>query len=102
MTSASKKPREPIRGSKETRFGGVHIDLIGPTDLRHNEEAKDAAIEFLCAEILAAKDWLKDCSKINPVLKRFKVKAIRTCIIHRCPTCARHRRTHSAAKDNRI
>lgn len=94
--------RRPAVRSKRTRFGGVHIDLLGPSELAHDEQAKDAAIDFLRTEILATRDWLKDCAKISPVLKHFKVKAIRTCIINRCPTCARHRRTHSAAKENRI
>jgi hypothetical protein len=102
MSRTSKKESGINRDRKEIRFGGVHIDLIGPADLAHNEEAKDAAIDFLRAEILATRHWLKDCGKINPVLKRFKVKACRTCIIHRCPTCARHRRTHSSAKEKRL
>jgi len=102
MSNTATKQRRAIRRSKEIRFGGVHIDLIGPADLAHNEKAKDAAIDFLRTEILATRDWLKDCGKINPVLRRFKLKATRTCIIHRCPTCARHRRTHSAARENRV
>jgi len=100
VSRTGKKKQRIIRRGKQVRFGGVHIDLVGPADLAHDEEAKDAAIDFLRAEILATRDWLKDCGKINPVLKRFKLKACRTCIIHRCPTCARHRRTHSSAKEN--
>lgn len=101
MSRTGKKEPGIIRNRREIRFGGVHIDLIGPADLAHDEEAKDAAIDFLHTEILATRDWHKDCGKINPVLKRFKVKACRICIIHRCPTCAHHRRTHSSAKENR-
>ncbi|MGE5110960.1 MAG: hypothetical protein ACM3JB_08905 [Acidobacteriaceae bacterium] len=102
MSHTWKKESKIIRDRKEIRFGGVHIDLIGPADLAHNEEAKDAAIDFLRTEILATRGWLKDCGKISPVLKRFKVKAYRTCIIHRCPTCVRHRRNNSSAKENRL
>jgi hypothetical protein len=102
MKGIANRRREAVRRSKETRFGGVHIDLVGPTELAHDEQAKDAAIDFLRTEILATRDWLKDCGKINPVLKRFKVKAIRTCVINRCPTCSRHQRVHSAATENRI
>jgi len=102
MSNTGTKQRRTIRRSKDLRFGGVHIDLIGPSDLAQNDEAKDAAIDFLRTEILATRDWLKDCGKINPLLKRFKVKGVRTCIIGRCPTCARHRQRHSAAKENRL
>jgi len=66
-------------GTKETRFGGVHIDLIGRTELTHNDDAKDAAIDFLRAAILATKDWLKDCGKIHLVklgLKQVVIRAI--------------------------
>jgi hypothetical protein len=102
MKAIANKRRRAVRRTKETRFGGVHIDLFGPTELAHNDQAKDAAIDFLRTEILATRDWLKDCGKINPVLKRFKVKVVRTCVINRCPTCSRHRRTHSAVRENRI
>lgn len=102
MKGNANKRRPAVRRSKQTRFGGVHIDLVGPNELANDEQAKDAAIDFLRTEILATRDWLKDCGKINPVLKQFKVKAIRTCVINRCPTCSRHRRTHSAVRENRI
>ena len=56
----------------------MHIDLIGPTELLHNREAKGAAIDFLRTEILASKDWLEDCARISPSLKRFRLVSIRT------------------------
>ena len=38
----------------------------------------NVAIDFLRTEILASKDWLKDCAKISPALKRFRLVSIRT------------------------
>src|SRR5690242_8323179 len=102
MRNIGKAQRGVMAREKEIRFGGVHIDLIGPADLAHNKKAKDAAIDFLRTEILASRDWLKDCGKIDPVLKWFKLRASRTCVIYRCPTCSRHRRTHRATKENRV
>jgi len=78
MSNIAKQQGRMIRKGKEVRFGSVHIDLIGPTELLHNREAKGAAIDFLRTEILASKDWLKDCAKISPSLKRFRLISIRT------------------------
>jgi hypothetical protein len=60
MSNIAKRQGRMIRKGKEVRYGSVHIDLIGPTELLHNREAKGAAIDFLRTEILASKDWLKD------------------------------------------
>jgi hypothetical protein len=60
------------------RYGSVRIDLIGPIEMLHNREAKGAALDFLRTEILASKDWLKDCTRISPSLKRFRLVSIRT------------------------
>ena len=78
MSNVSKRQGRMIRRGKEVRFGSVHIDLIGPAELLHNRDAKGAAIDFLRTEILASKDWLKDCAKISPSLKRFRLVSIRT------------------------
>jgi hypothetical protein len=77
MSNIAKKQGKMIRKGKEVRYGSVHIDLIGPTELLHNREAKGAAIDFLRTEILASKDWLKDCARISPSLKRFRLVSIR-------------------------
>ena len=78
MSNIAKKQGKMIRKGKEVRYGSVHIDLIGPTELLHNREAKGAAIDFLRTEILASKDWLEDCARISPSLKRFRLVSIRT------------------------
>jgi hypothetical protein len=78
MSNIAKRQGRMIRRGEEVRFGSVHIDLIGPAELLHNREAKGAAIDFLRTEILASKDWLKDCAKISPSLKRFRLISIRT------------------------
>jgi hypothetical protein len=78
MSNIAKRQGRMIRKGKEVRYGSVHIDLIGPTELLHNREAKGAAIDFLRTEILASKDWLKDCAKISPSLKRFRLVSTRT------------------------
>jgi hypothetical protein len=78
MSNIAKKQGRMIRKDKEVRYGSVHIDLIGPVELLHNREAKGAAIDFLRTEILASKDWLKDCARISPTLKRFRLVSIRT------------------------
>jgi len=78
MSNIAKRQGRTIRKGKEVRFGSVHIDLIGPIELLHNREAKGAAIDFLRTEILASKDWLKDCATISPSLKRFRLVSIRT------------------------
>ncbi len=80
MSNIAKRQGRMIRKGKEVRFGSVHIDLIGPIELLNNREAKGAAIDFLRTEILASKDWLKDCAKISPSLKRFRLISIRTYI----------------------
>ena len=77
MSNIAKKQGRMIRKGKEVRFGSVHIDLIGPIELLNNREAKGAAIDFLRTEILASKDWLKDCARISPSLKRFRLVSIR-------------------------
>jgi len=78
MSNISKRQGRTIRKGKEVRYGSVRMDLIGPIELLHNREAKGAALDFLRTEILASKDWLKDCAKISPSLKRFRLISIRT------------------------
>ena len=74
MSNIAKKQGRMIREGKEARYGSVRIDLIGPIELMHNREAKGAAIDFLRTEILAS----KDCTRISPSLKRFRLVSIRT------------------------
>src|ERR1700676_4935505 len=74
MSNIAKRQGRMIRKGKEVRYGSVHIDLIGSTELLHNREAKGAAIDLLRTEILAS----KDCAKISPSLKRFRLISIRT------------------------
>ena len=78
MSNIAKRQGRMIRKGKEVRYGSVCIHLIGPIELLHNREAKGAAIDFLRTEILASKDWLKDCAKISPSLKRFRLISVRT------------------------
>jgi hypothetical protein len=78
MSNIAKRQGRMIRKGKEARYGSVRIDLIGPIELMHNREAKGAAIDFLRTEILASKDWLKDCTRISPSLKRFRLVSVRT------------------------
>ena len=54
MSNIAKKQGKMIRKGKEVRYGSVHIDLIGPTELVHNREAKGAAIDFLRTEIASS------------------------------------------------
>lgn len=78
MSNIAKRQGRTIRKGKEVRYGSVRIDLIGPIELLHNREAKGAAIDFLRTEVLASKDWLEDCARISPSLKRFRLVSIRT------------------------
>ena len=78
MSNIAKRQGRMIRNGKEVRYGSVHIELIGPAELLHNREAKGAAIDFLRTEILASKEWLKDCARISPSLKRFRLISIHT------------------------
>ena len=77
MSNIAKKQGRMIRKGKEVQYGSVRIELIGPTELLHDREPKGAAIDFLRTEILASKDWLKDCARISPSLKRFRLISIR-------------------------
>lgn len=74
MSNIAKRQGRMIRKGTEVRYGSVHIELIGPIELLHNREAKGAAIDFLRTEILAS----KDCARISPSLKRFRLVSIRT------------------------
>ncbi len=65
--------RTNLKPERLVAFRSIRMDLIGPCDLAHNREAKGAAIDLIRTIEHDTRHLIKECRKVSPVLKRFRI-----------------------------
>ena len=55
-------------------FNSLHISVLGPGELRKNRAANGCVTDFLRTVEHDTRHLLKECAKISPELKRFRLQ----------------------------